>query len=257
MGDWDFYCFLCAGPVGANVDLDVNEEDEEEYPFQPISAIIDLDVHPEDHDERPVQNSNIDLTQENTAWLADYRVIGENSTTAGLRRCYLSGHGGDSMYGYAEVAKGIDPVAPGVNPDSKVDTGMYRDNEADEEVGALPAHDFCLRVLQRASVAGRLAGSGGFEADDEAFGFCLDGVDGEESDEDRDEHEEQQGQEDTIMSNRDAKRGMSIDAFFHAMSPKREEYRGSLTIDYGALNDTAEEQYFYLRKGNEVRWIQF
>lgn len=147
MGDWDIYCFLCAGPVGTNTDLDVNEDDdEEEYPFQPIGAIVDLDVypedadvdvHPEDHAEHPVQNSNIDLTPDNLAWLANYRVIGENPTTTGLRRCYLSGHAEDSMYGYADVAKGIDPVAPGVSPDDKVDTGIYRENEADDEVGAL------------------------------------------------------------------------------------------------------------------------
>jgi len=235
MGDWDSYCFLCAGPVSANTSLDVHqEEDEEEYPFH---------------------NPNIELTKDNLAWLDYYRVIGENPAAAGLRRCYLSGRGGDSMYGYAEVAKGVDPIAPGVNPDDKVDTGMYRDNDADDEVGALPVHDCCLRVLQRASLAGRLAGSGGFEADDEGFGFWLDGAAIEESDEDRDEHEEEQGN--TIISNGSAERGLNIDAFFHAMSPKREEYRRSLTIDYGALNDVAEEQYFYLRKRNEVRWIQF
>lgn len=238
MGEWDFYCFLCGTT------------------FNPGSATIESGEDDDQENNAPAAQSSPStlLTPENLAWLGNWRVIGENPAASGLRRCYLSGPAEEDMYGTADVAKGKDPVAPGESQDDKVSTGMYRDNNADDEVGALPVHDACLRVLQRVAMAQGLTGRDEVKKDDDEYGFDLDGFDGIESpaDSDDDETAENDVAIRRLINAESANSRLNIDALYRCVSPKRFEFRCSLTIDYGVMNDVAEEQYFYLQKGQEV-----
>jgi len=247
MGDWDFYCFLCAStfhsfaPLDHDSDGELNEDDNIQNDASASRNTCNTD--------------RIQLTPGNVAWLADYRVIGENLAATSLRRCYLSGRAEDTGYGHSDVAKGRDPVAPGVSRDDKVNTSMYRDFDADTETGAMPVHDCCLRILQRAFVAGTLARGEVFKADDECFGFTLGGADdvkaGEESE------GEKMAEDETvtagIVSARHVQQSLDVDALFQCLLPTRKEYKSCLTFDYGAMNDMSGEQYFYLGEGHEVR----
>lgn len=242
MGDWDFYCFLCAGTFIPDSIHDADEEEEAADDAEPTDFI-----------------KSIRHTPALTAWLSTFRVIGENPAAAGVRRCYLSGPAEAAEYGHAEVAKGNDPVAPGVTRDEKVSTGVYRNFDGEGETGALPVHDCCLRVLARCFLAtrrrGSLAGGRGGVGDDEAedFWFRLDddGVDVDFEDDDDLEGEEDVQKAPKVSEERVR---IDVDALFQCVSSKREEYRCSLDIDYGPMNGMAREQYFYMEKGREVRF---
>jgi len=243
MGEWDYYCFLCAAgfynphsPEHVVENETDNDDDENDEPdMRPGKAARLPPLH----------------TQQSTAWLKDFRVIGENAAASGLRRCYLSGRAVTDYYGAAEVQKGHDPVAPGQNPDATKPTPMYRNFETNDETGALPVHDCCLRVLQRAANCG----TGGRLVKDADFGFHLD--DGPafvvEQDEDHTDEGERFAVENSLRLERAGRaEQLDIDALFHCVSAKREEYRSSLHLDYGAMKDMATEQFFFISREHQV-----
>ena len=243
MGEWDYYCFLCAAgfysPHNPEHDAENeadNDDDENDEP----------DIRPEKAARLPPLH-----TEQSTAWLEDFRVIGENAAASGLRRCYLSGRAETDYYGAAEVKRGHDPVAPGQNPDETNQTPMYRNFETNDETGALPVHDCCLRVLQRAAHCG----TGGRLEQDADFGFHLD--DGSALVVEQDDEYTNEGEKVAVKSSLRLERAgranqLDIDVLFHCVSSKREEYRSSLHLDYGAMTDMATEQFFFISREHQV-----
>jgi len=246
MGDWDYYCFLCAINFSPYAALEPQDEHDEDEPDE--DGQDDEDYFPEDDPSFRVHR--LELTSDNLAWLSNFRVIGENPAAAGLRRCYLSGRAQESDYGHADVAKGKDPVAPGSSQDDIVDISMYHDFDAEDETGALPVHECCLKVLRRAFVARGLRKGDVFEASDEDFGFNLDGVGVASADEEGFDNEMA---EEVIVKTAPVHHRLDIDALYLCLSSKREDVRRSLCIDYGVMNEMSCEQYFSVERGKEVR----
>ena len=244
MGEWDYYCFLCAAGFYTP---EPPEEDEDDESGSDNDKGDELDTKSEQAPKLPSL-----LTEQSTAWLDDFRVIGENPDASGIRRCYLSGRAQTDYYGSAKVKKGHDPVAPGHNPDETSPTPMYRNFEADDETGALPVHDCCLRILQRAAnhdTGGRLM----WDAD---FGFQLDDRSALKV-EPEDDHTKETGQsviDPSLVTLEQVGRAeqMDIDALFHCVSSKRVGYRTSLHLDYGAMEDMAHEQFFFISREHQV-----
>ena len=174
-----------------------------------------------------------------------------NPDASGIRRCYLSGRAETDSYGSAKVRKGHDSVAPGRHPDDTAMIQLYRNFDAEDETGALPVHDCCLRVLQRAAKYG----AGGPPIEDADFGFQIDdGLAFEVEQEDDHTNEGDQPAADSSLGPKSVERvkKLDIDALFHCISSRRVEYRSSLQLDYGPMTDMANEQYFYLERENQV-----
>jgi len=243
MGEWDYYCFLCAAGFYSPHNPGHDEQDESQ-------SDSDETDEPGTRPKKAKRLASL-LTQQSIAWLEDFRVIGENTAASGLRRCYLSGRAQIDYYGTAQVEKGHDSVAPGQNPDDTNATPIYRNFDANDETGALPVHDCCLRVLQRAAyydTAGRLV-------EDADFGFHLDDGTALAVEQD-DYHTNERGQVavDTALRLERAGRAeqLDIDALFHCVSARREEYRSSLHLDYGAMTDMANQQFFFISREHQV-----
>ena len=88
--------------------------------------------------------------------------------------------------------------------------------------------------------------------DDPDFGFRIREKPAVEVEQDDDQmnEEEWSAQESSLMS--EQARRLDIDALFHCVSSKRKAYRSSLLLDYGAMHDIAQEQYFYIQREHEV-----
>lgn len=125
MGEWDYYCFLCAAAF---------------YRYDRLKA--------EDY------NSKL-LSPESLEWLQHLRLIGMNKYSTSMRRCYLSGLGsmgeaGDM--GSADVTPGNDPVFPTQAhhvSDGKFIIDVYTDENGSPN-GALPVHPGCLQIFVQA-----------------------------------------------------------------------------------------------------------
>jgi len=164
MGEWDLYCFIC-GAGFSNYDL-VNGEEE----------ALDTDGEAEStegppqegNDQSGVKGNLTDgpelltwpLAQDAVGWIERLRIIGENPTARGIRRCYISGVGRTDMYGSVNVGKGDDPNAPeSERGTDRLNIVCYHDFETDGENAALPAHNGCFKVLHKAYESAWTAGS--------------------------------------------------------------------------------------------------
>lgn len=141
MGDWDFYCFLCAAGFHIPYEIETGED------FDENDNDNDDDNENDDQDQNVQQAPSLkklfprEDVAKRLAWLSAFRTIGQNRNAPGLTQCFLSGPATEEDYGSASVENGTHPNA------QNIDTfrSCYRDGE--EETGDLPVHDSCFAIL--------------------------------------------------------------------------------------------------------------
>ncbi|KIK62830.1 hypothetical protein GYMLUDRAFT_242466 [Collybiopsis luxurians FD-317 M1] len=120
MGDWDFYCALCAAPFYIP---DLNETSDE------------------------INNRN--FPENLLSWLSTLQVVGTNPHAHGLSSCYISGEGTASYYGEAQCKSSQDPNCPGVDQGSEKFCVSTYFNYAEMQEGVIPVHAKCLQIFRR------------------------------------------------------------------------------------------------------------
>ncbi|KAJ3898596.1 hypothetical protein F5879DRAFT_980035 [Lentinula edodes] len=121
MGDWDFYCALCAAP----------------FHTSGVEETL-RDFHVDESDQKFF------------AWAHTLQVIAHNPHASGLSCCYISGDGRCDYYGTARCKPSDDPNCPALSDGSETfDVDTYY-NYASMQEGAIPVHRNCLEIFKKA-----------------------------------------------------------------------------------------------------------
>ncbi|KAJ4482931.1 hypothetical protein C8J55DRAFT_511024 [Lentinula edodes] len=121
MGDWDFYCALCAAP----------------FHTSGVEETL-RDFHVDESDQKFF------------AWAHTLQVIAHNPQASGLSCCYISGDGRCDYYGTARCKPSDDPNCPALSGGSETfDVDTYY-NYASMQEGAIPVHRNCLEIFKKA-----------------------------------------------------------------------------------------------------------
>ncbi|KAJ4478437.1 hypothetical protein J3R30DRAFT_3482020 [Lentinula aciculospora] len=120
MGDWDFYCALCAASFTTSG-------------IEDVLTVLNLD------------NSYQNLF----SWARTLQVVGQNPQASGLSCCYISGNGHCDYYGTAICRPSAEPNCPVPNGGSETfDVSTYYNYAAWQEE-AIPVHEKCLQIFKR------------------------------------------------------------------------------------------------------------
>ncbi|KAL9115715.1 MAG: hypothetical protein Q9227_000083 [Pyrenula ochraceoflavens] len=140
MGDWDFYCALCASSFDGNETVDESIRNA-------------FDALQEKLSEEDMNSFLEDLFPESVRkWHSILHALSYNPESPNVRKVYISGAGESASYGTIDVKRGHDESAPGSaqNPDEDLDLQAYPLPEAASDM-AIPMHAECLfQVLPKA-----------------------------------------------------------------------------------------------------------
>lgn len=161
MGEWDLYCAVCGGPFTTY--QFVQSPDQERKSAGPRAG-IPMDARSDASDDDNDNNLNEDAEtfldpavadKRNLQWLTQMRLLGENEKLTSPKRCFITGLGQPTEYGSVEAEPGSHGNVPTDTQgesyhDGKWQTTGYVDWAEDEKWSALPLHDHCFNILERA-----------------------------------------------------------------------------------------------------------
>lgn len=122
MGDWEFYCALCAAPF-----------------FSSVEEVLESE-------------HNITYSNQLFSWLDTLQVIGENLSVRTLSCCYISGNGHADSYGIACCTPSNDPNCPSADGGGQKFSVSTYYNYGDDQEGTIPVHRKCLQIFRQVLV---------------------------------------------------------------------------------------------------------